>query len=1007
MVWEVVIGQPSQPAGVANTYILTEKDGFPGNNYVQAFAQSASGKIYAKDFFGTLHLTGNNFFRYIPNLNNLSNGVNLLLRPNDELWLSEYNHSIDIVKEDRVLFQTTHNLVHSILVDRQDKGSRLFSLQFLEKEIVLYEFIGYKWKAVANISNFNQIKIKDVKSCFTFSNKFFVAVPGVLKAQKIYIIDFINSNYVYEGQVPEEMQWQYFNYFYGMSGEQTKLEKKKLEAILESLTGNFIPLNPKTFNQYFQLLNPAVSGLMYSTMNGIYSYFEMNDNGQDPVMITFETKEKINKIVRNYYYPFITVLTGNKPLRVFYNIKKYPRIFSHDNSNSVFSLVQDDQGQIWAGNYQFRLSVLGSTKKNKEVAVLYNNNKEPFSFMNAGLSYDGKIYLVGEGDGGILKYESWNHRTKLKPQLPTGFYLYHAPKGNRVYYPTAAIGYPVYYCDTSEIDKPTVSWKVLDSTIGIQPFGMATITEDSMGRIWMGHPKKGFAVYDPVRHKAISFDARKNETPFGFISSLTDDRGTVWMGGDNGLWYYNDYKSIPSPKSARRINHPILNETKRITSLAIYKNWLLMGYYDKICLLNLDSFYHKRKILLRYLNPQEAALTSYTEQNTLLVSNKDSTVWFSTSDMLYQWNIARWMQTPVYKVKMDTFLKVDSSRTDLSEVKAVKLKPGQNSFDIAFQYLSPDCLPRFTRTAFLQAGEKLQFTLVGNESSFTYKNLHDGLYHFYIEVFEQDGSTSRYKYNIIINPYLWERWWFWLMVSSAFFVPVVFWFIASKKRAIQEKELSHLNLVSLSSQFRPHFILNALNTIGADMKDYPDAERILSRLGESINLIFNQSLQKRVFHSLKNEWILVENVIKIHQIMYIPDLEYSCKGKTILEKHSQLNLPLGIVETHVENALLHGLRNKSSAPYILSIEITDESEFLVLKISDNGIGREAVKMLKSYKTNGTGTKNLAQIISILNVLNHRKIEITYVDHPANSTGTTVIVRIPKEYHYEFTPNIKN
>ncbi|HRB80586.1 MAG TPA: hypothetical protein PKY86_10270, partial [Niabella sp.] len=87
------------------------------------------------------------------------------------------------------------------------------------------------------------------------------------------------------------------------------------------------------------------------------------------VMITFETKEKINKIVRNYYYPFITVLTGNKPLRVFYNIKKYPRIFSHDNSNSVFSLVQDDQGQIWAGNYQFRLSVLGSTKKNKEVAV--------------------------------------------------------------------------------------------------------------------------------------------------------------------------------------------------------------------------------------------------------------------------------------------------------------------------------------------------------------------------------------------------------------------------------------------------------------------------------------------------------------------------------------------------------------------------------------------------------------------------------------------------------------
>lgn len=132
----------------------------------------------------------------------------------------------------------------------------------------------------------------------------------------------------------------------------------------------------------------------------------------------------------------------------------------------------------------------------------------------------------------------------------------------------------------------------------------------------------------------------KKETSFGAFSSLTDAKGTVWLGsGTNGLWYYNDYSKNPSPLNCKKINHPLLGNSNAITSLTIYKNWLVISGYDKMMLLNLDSFHLKNKIILRYLNPQEAGFTSFTEQNTSLTSTTDSTVWFSSSDMLYQWDV--------------------------------------------------------------------------------------------------------------------------------------------------------------------------------------------------------------------------------------------------------------------------------------------------------------------------------------------------------------------------------
>lgn len=287
------------------------------------------------------------------------------------------------------------------------------------------------------------------------------------------------------------------------------------------------------------------------------------------------------------------------------------------------------------------------------------------------------------------------------------------------------------------------------------------------------------------------------------------------------------------------------------------------------------------------------------------------------------------------------------------------------------------------------------------QSRFSYKNLASGAYTFYIDVFEQDGTTTTYQYPFYLNKYIWQHWWFWVLASVLFLMPFVLWINTRRKKALQQKEISQLNVITLSNQFRPHFILNTLNAIGADLKDRPDAESIISRLGESINLIFNYTRQKKVSHYLQDEWTLIENVIQIHRLIYLPDLKVTYHGEDLVEIYKEFELPLGILEIHVENALLHGLRNKKLPPYELTIGLSADDENLYFTIADNGIGRQHSMAISSYKKHGTGIKNLHHVIEILNQFNKNKIEIAYSDADENRQGTVVTITIPRQFYYEY------
>ena len=101
--------------------------------------------------------------------------------------------------------------------------------------------------------------------------------------------------------------------------------------------------------------------------------------------------------------------------------------------------------------------------------------------------------------------------------------------------------------------------------------------------------------------------------------------------------------------------------------------------------------------------------------------------------------------------------------------------------------------------------------------------------------------------------------------------------------------------------------------------------------------------------------------------------------------------------------MLHGLSNKENGPWLLKITVEENNDFIIINIIDNGIGRKKSATLSNYTKHGTGTKNILEIISIINASNLHKIMVNYEDDVFEYNGilygTSVIITLPKQLYY--------
>lgn len=209
----------------------------------------------------------------------------------------------------------------------------------------------------------------------------------------------------------------------------------------------------------------------------------------------------------------------------------------------------------------------------------------------------------------------------------------------------------------------------------------------------------------------------------------------------------------------------------------------------------------------------------------------------------------------------------------------------------------------------------------------------------------------------------------------------------------REQELSRLSmeaeLRALRAQIQPHFLFNALNTIGSLIRTAPDkAFDTLLRL---------TSLLRGVLHSagpiatLDEEMKLVVSYLEVERARFEERLRVE-----VAIPHSLLSatIPTLILQPLVENAIKHGISPQRTGGTITieaNVVRAETGSRLVLRVRDNGAGATD-HAVRRGRREGVGLQNVEDRLRV-----HYGTEASLSIESAPGLGTIVTATLPLQH----------
>lgn len=214
-----------------------------------------------------------------------------------------------------------------------------------------------------------------------------------------------------------------------------------------------------------------------------------------------------------------------------------------------------------------------------------------------------------------------------------------------------------------------------------------------------------------------------------------------------------------------------------------------------------------------------------------------------------------------------------------------------------------------------------------------------------------------------------------------------------KKNFERQQEITELQLKTIRNQMEPHFTFNAINSIASVI--YEEKKEVAYNYFTKISKLIRQTLESsdQVYRTLEKELEFVRNYLEIQQFRFSEKFDF--KINVDEEINITTKVPKMVLQTYAENAVKHGLAHLNGKGN-LEIEVTQNKQFLICRIDDNGIGRQKAKEIGSTST-GKGVKIMEKYYSLFNSYNKTRIEYEIIDKVTDdgiAQGTMVIVKIP-------------
>ena len=226
---------------------------------------------------------------------------------------------------------------------------------------------------------------------------------------------------------------------------------------------------------------------------------------------------------------------------------------------------------------------------------------------------------------------------------------------------------------------------------------------------------------------------------------------------------------------------------------------------------------------------------------------------------------------------------------------------------------------------------------------------------------------------------------------------------ASLEKEKRMKELDLLmkesRLAVLQSQMNPHFIFNAMNSIQRFtlQHDVENANKYISRFSKLLRMVLQHSEKNAI--TLEDELQMLQLYLEIESLRMSNAFSFRFEVDEDIETDA-LKIPGMMVQPFVENALAHGLANKTGDKSLVVRFYMPHDRLLLCEVTDNGIGREQARIVKEKKAamlphQSRGINLVRERLSLYNRKVTGKITILdLVDDLGEPAGTTVQIEIP-------------
>ncbi len=250
-----------------------------------------------------------------------------------------------------------------------------------------------------------------------------------------------------------------------------------------------------------------------------------------------------------------------------------------------------------------------------------------------------------------------------------------------------------------------------------------------------------------------------------------------------------------------------------------------------------------------------------------------------------------------------------------------------------------------------------------------------------------------------------QKYFIYFIISFLLLIGLIGLFLFSRFRNRQKEHQLSLEMANLEIeqrlllvQINPHFIFNALGSILNVIQNDNStlAARLLTKFAKLMRMNLENSRNSSI--SLEDEVLSLKYYLEIEQQRLDSKFDFSIEISEDLEA-DKIYLPPMLIQPLVENAILHGIRNKEGKGHII-LQFTKTAKHLQCIVEDDGVGRARANELKAAKPRqkkSMGTQLITERLKLLNLYTSTHYYLDpedLKDEDGNAKGTRVKLLIP-------------